>query len=85
VTKTKPGTYEVSIDGHKVQFVVTGSTPSSVTSGDGLGTSTIIAIILGSVLAAVAIVFVARRRRHPATSQNIEEKLRKLLDELEKT
>ena len=85
VTKTKPGTYEVSIDGHKVQFVVTGSTPSSVTTGDGLGTSTIIAIILGSVLAAIAIVFVARRRRHPATSRNIEEKLRKLLDELEKT
>jgi len=92
VTKTKPGTYQVSINGHKVQFVVTESTPSEVivnqpsgvTTSSGLETPTIIAIVLGSVGTAVALFSIIKRRRRPDTLQDIAEKYRKLLDELRK-
>jgi PKD repeat protein len=89
VTKVTPGTYEVSIDGHKGEFVVSASTPGlppvSPTDG-GLETPALIAIILGSAGAGVAIFFISRRRRrHSSTTiREIEEKYRKLLDELRK-
>lgn len=92
-TTTNPGLYEVSIDGHSVQFIVTNSTPTEVnvnppssgmTGSGGLETSTINAVIAGSVGAAVAIVLVTRRRRRRTASQDLEEKFRKILDDLNK-
>ncbi|GAI75063.1 unnamed protein product, partial [marine sediment metagenome] len=82
VTKITPGTYEVSINGHKGQFMVIVSTPSGLPIGGGLETPTIIGIILGSAGAAVAIVLVTRRRRRRAPLLDAEERFRKLLDEL---
>ena len=82
MSKTTPGTYEVSIDGHKGQFIVIESppgTPSSVTTG-GPGTPAIIAIIAGTVGTVVAIIFIFRHRRRAVTLEDIEEKYRKLLD-----
>jgi len=84
VTKITPGSYEVSINGHKGQFVVIGSTPSVPPTGGRLGTPTIIGIILGSAGAAVAIVLVTRRRRRRVPLSDAEEKLRKLLDALDR-
>jgi PKD repeat protein len=92
-TTTNPGLYEVSIDGHSVQFIVTNNTPTEVnvdspssgmTGSGGLETSTINTVIAGSVGAAVAIVLVTRRRRRRTTSQDLGEKLEKVLDDLKR-
>jgi PKD repeat protein len=91
VTKAIPGAYEVSIEGYNGQFVVIGGTPNAPatnpvgnppTSG-GLGTPVIIGIILGSVGAAVAVVMVTRRRRRPDYIKDLEERYRKVLDDLD--
>jgi len=82
VTRTTPGTYEVLIDRHEGQFTVIGSTPSSPPSNDVLGTTTIIGIALGSAGAAVFLVIFTRRRRRATAVRDVEDKYRKLLDQL---
>ncbi len=92
VTKTTPGTYEVSIGTHKGQFTVVEGAPSapatnlpgSPSNEDRLGTPAIIGIILGSVGAAIAAIMVTRRRRRPDYIKDLEEKYQKVLDDLEK-
>jgi hypothetical protein len=92
VSGTRPGTYEVSIDGHQVQFIVSESTPGDITVdqpdganvSSGLETATIAAIALGSAGTALAIISINKRRRGPDTLQDIAAKYRKLLDELKR-
>jgi PKD repeat protein len=92
VTRLIPGAYEVSIEGHKGQFIVTEDTAnasatnpaSNPPTSSGLTTPMIIGIILGSGGAAVAVVFVTRRRRRPDYLQDLEEKYQKVLDDLDK-
>jgi len=92
VSGNKPGTYEVSIDGHQVQFTVSESAPAGLTAdqpdgasvSSGLETATIAAIALGSAGTALAIISINKRRRGPDTLQDIAAKYRKLLDELKR-
>jgi PKD repeat protein len=92
VTRTIPGTYDVSIGRHKGQFIVVGSTPSapatslpgSPPNGDGLETPVIIGIILGSVGTAIAVIIVTRRRRRQDYIKDLAEKYQKVLYDLDK-
>ncbi len=92
VTRTIPGAYEVSIEGHKGQFIVIGNAPnasatnaaSNPPASSGLGTPVIVGIVLGSVGAAIAVIMVTRRRRRPDYLQDLEEKYQKVLDDLDK-
>ena len=91
VTGTRPGWYEVALEGHRVQFVVAEGPPDQAVlsppgsaTGDELGTPTIIAISLGGAGAAVAIILTMRRRRRPASFQDLEAKYRKVLEDLDK-
>ena len=60
VTKSQPGTYHVSVDGHEGQFTVVGGQPGHW--GGPLGTGGIIAIIVVVIALALGLVFVFRRR-----------------------
>jgi PKD repeat protein len=94
VAKAIPGSYEVSIESHKGQFIVIGSTPNaSVTNpvdnapaSGALGTPVIIGIITGSVAAAIAVVIVTRRRhrRRLDYTQDLERKYQRVLSDLDK-
>ena len=94
VAKAIPGSYEVSIESHKGQFIVIGSTPNaSVTNpvdnapaSGALGTPVIIGVITGSVAAAIAVVIVTRRRhrRRLDYTQDLERKYQRVLSDLDK-
>jgi hypothetical protein len=92
VNDDKPGNYEVSIDGHQVQFTVSESVPAGLTAdqpdgasvSSGLEMGTVVAIALGSAGTALAIISINKRRRGPDTLQDIAAKYRKLLDELKR-
>ncbi len=63
LSKTTPGTYQVSLEGHQGQFVVLAPLTTTYPSG-GLGTGGIITIIVVSLVLVAAIVFlIARTRR----------------------
>jgi len=81
LTRTEPGDYVVSVNEHQVEFTVTEDAFSQ--QSNTMGAPTIAAITLASVAIALTLLFSGRRRRSPDSLQDILDKYRKLMDELQ--
>ena len=71
----------LAVNDHEVQFEVTDDTFAQ--TGDGITTPTIIAIALGSVAIALTLISFYKRRRSTDSSQEILDKYRRLMDDLQ--
>jgi PKD repeat protein len=81
LSRPETGTYVLSVNDHEVQFEVTEDTFTQ--TSDGIATSTIIAIALASVAITLTLISFGRRRRSNESLQDIMEKYRRLMDDLQ--
>jgi PKD repeat protein len=81
LTNPENGTYVLAVNDHEVQFEVTDDTFTQ--TEDGITAPTVIAIALGSIAIVLTLISLLRRRRSTDSSQEILDKYRRLMDDLQ--